>query len=259
MKKLMVIGAVATLSGCANFTGLDAKADFACAAPEGVSCSSMAGVYANMGRASTSAKSKNEGEEEYAYLGGTNYAERNKAGTDQYGRRPMTYSQTSGIPIRTQPQIMKIWLAPWQSQDRTFYDQSYAYIVVNHGDWILAHNRNNIIDEYAPVTQGVVGSGTSRVVEIPAVNNIGISGNNSIDMFGGETMQDSFDDLNTSSSNDSSFNDVSKPLVSGYSMAKKPTDLAEEIKAMPEAFGKQMTDEVSENLMKQYSIETNGQ
>lgn len=157
MKKNVFLSLVAltVLSGCASFTGLDAKSDFACAAPEGFSCTSMTGVYANINNPDLPKGKKT------TFLGASEdakYAARSKLGADQYGRQPMTTYQDTGIPIRTQPQIMRIWVAPWQSADKTFYDQNYVYLVVDYGDWVLTHNKSKIISDFAPlgVTRGQV-------------------------------------------------------------------------------------------------------
>lgn len=253
MKKVFIVTAIGSflgLSGCASLTGLDADSNFSCAAPEGVSCDSMGGVYANMGKhGGVSAKDKKKSD--YSYLGGVNYAERNKAGTDSYGRRPMTYGVNSGIPIRTEPKIMKIWVAPWQSEDRTLYDQSYAYIVVDYGDWVLAHNKNNIIDEYAPVSSSVVRNSASedRVINIPKVNNIGITADE--DAFTKESNETGLDD--------DSFKDAQdKALTSGYSAARKASDIAKAIQENPEAYSKEISGSIDENLLEQYSINANG-
>lgn len=152
MKKLLIVSSlVAGLSGCAVFTGLDAKSDFACAAPKGFSCTSMTGVYANINNPDLPKGTKT------TFLGASNpmYAIRHKPGMDDYGRTPITHYQDSGIPIRTQPQIMRIWIAPWESQDKTFYDQNYVYSVVDQGDWVLTHNKSNIMSAYTPNGLGV--------------------------------------------------------------------------------------------------------
>lgn len=150
MKKHVFLSLVAltALSGCASFTGLDAKSDFACAAPEGFSCTSMTGVYANMNNPDLPKGKKT------TFLGASEdakYAARSKLGADQYGRKPMTSYQDTGIPIRTQPQIMRIWVAPWESADKTFYDQNYVYLVVDYGDWVLTHNKSKIVSDFAPM------------------------------------------------------------------------------------------------------------
>lgn len=164
MKKLLIIFAIAaTATGCSVFTGLDAKSDFACAAPEGFSCTSMTGVYANINNPDLPKGAKT------TFLGAQNYVHelRHKPGMDEYGRTPITHYQDSGIPIRTQPQIMRIWIAPWESADKTFYDQNYVYTVIDQGDWVLTHNKSNIATIYAPRSLGVgVRRGESATTDV---------------------------------------------------------------------------------------------
>ena len=44
---LTVIALAAMLGGCGSFSGLDGSSSFTCKAPDGVSCTSVSGVYAN--------------------------------------------------------------------------------------------------------------------------------------------------------------------------------------------------------------------
>ena len=44
---LTVIALAALLGGCGSFSGLDGSSSFTCKAPDGVSCTSVSGVYAN--------------------------------------------------------------------------------------------------------------------------------------------------------------------------------------------------------------------
>ena len=118
----------------------------------------MTGVYANLKNPKVQISKKT------TYLGESDkqdnkYLPRSKVGLDKYGRPPMTLGENTGIPIRTEPQIMRIWMAPWESSDKTFYDQSFVYMVVDYGDWVLAHNKNNIIDQYAPIDLNSLPSG----------------------------------------------------------------------------------------------------
>lgn len=164
MNKLLALSVVSLLSGCAVFTGTDANSDFACAAPEGYSSTSMTGVYANINNPDLPKGTKT------TFLGASQnhaYAVRHKAGMDEHGRLPITHYQDSGAPIRTQPQIMRIWVAPWESSDKTFYDQNFVYSVIDQGDWVLTHNKSNIISAYAPNTLGV-GVAQGNVTSIDA-------------------------------------------------------------------------------------------
>ena len=65
---------------------------------------------------------------------------------------------------------MRIWVAPWESTDKTFYDQNYVYSVVDYGDWVLTHNKSNIISEFSPI--GVKKGDTTSVDAEKQYNNL---------------------------------------------------------------------------------------
>lgn len=137
---LLSVGAVLALSGCANMSGLDAKSDFACKAPDGILCESMSGIYAN-------AQAKN--------LPGQRVNPRGEAPVDlsqaKVSSGVMTKPIYSGTPIRSAPRLLRVWFAPWEDTDGDLHDQSYVYLPVDSGRWLIEHNRRRIQDNYRPV------------------------------------------------------------------------------------------------------------
>ncbi|TXF11203.1 type IV conjugative transfer system lipoprotein TraV [Pelomicrobium methylotrophicum] len=127
----------AVLTGCAGMSGLDGESKFACKAPEGVTCSSLSGVYANaVANNLPGLRKGGVGEEQAvppAKSGGIT------------GRAP-----SSGDPIRTAPKVLRIWIAPWEDADGDLHDQSYIYVVADPGRWVIEHNRRRIMDRYMP-------------------------------------------------------------------------------------------------------------
>lgn len=128
----------AILTGCAStMSGLDGETKFACKAPEGVTCSSLSGVYANAVANNLPALRK-EGK------GEAQAAPPAKSG-DIIGRAP-----SSGDPIRTRPKVLRLWIAPWEDSEGDLHDQSYIYVVADPGRWVIEHNQKRIIDRYRP-------------------------------------------------------------------------------------------------------------
>ena len=126
------------LAGCAStMSGLDGETKFACKAPEGVSCASLSGVYANAVANNLPALRK-EGK------GEAQAAPPAKSG-EIIGRAP-----SSGDPIRTRPKVLRLWIAPWEDSDGDLHDQSYIYVVADPGRWVIEHNQKRIIDRYRP-------------------------------------------------------------------------------------------------------------
>lgn len=142
MKAPVLALALSLLAGCASMSGLDAKSTFACKAPEGVLCESMSGIYANV-------QQKN--------LPGQQFRQPAAAANDR-GAAPSQDRQgvlpepvQSGTPIRTAPRILRVWLAPWEDSDGDLHDQSYVYLTLDTGKWLIEHNRQQIQDRYRPV------------------------------------------------------------------------------------------------------------
>ena len=134
------IGAVVALSGCSSMSGFDAKSEFACKAPDGILCESMSGIYAN-------AQAKN--------LPGQRVNARGEAPVElsqaKAGSNVMTKPIYSGTPIRSAPRLLRVWFAPWEDTDGDLHDQSYVYLPVDSGRWLIEHNRRRIQDNYRPV------------------------------------------------------------------------------------------------------------
>jgi conjugal transfer pilus assembly protein TraV len=58
---------------------------------------------------------------------------------------------TSGIPLRTAPKVLRVWVAPWIDDNGDLHDQSYFYTQVSSGAWTIEASRKRIIDDFKPV------------------------------------------------------------------------------------------------------------
>lgn len=142
MKKTVIFGiplVCSSLSGCFSMSGLDGSSHFSCKAPDGVLCESMSGVYAN-------AQAHN--------LPGQNTQKKGvevppPASSGDAG--VLSTPITSGTPLRSAPTVLRIWLSPWEDSDGDLHDQSYIYVTLNTGHWLIEHNRRRIQDAFAPV------------------------------------------------------------------------------------------------------------
>jgi len=126
------------LVGCAStMTGLDGGSQFSCKAPDGVTCSSLSGVYANAVANNLPALRKS---------GKADAAEKSDVRHGEItGRAPV-----SGEPIRTQPKVLRVWIAPWEDADGDLHDQSFIYVMTDPGRWKIEHHQKQIIDRYRP-------------------------------------------------------------------------------------------------------------
>lgn len=123
---IMPLAAAVLATGCGSITGLaNSSSKYACQAPEGVSCTSVSGVYANSQNKNVpSLRSRSPTPADIKPFGGSTL--------------PVI---APGMPIRSQPRTLRIWAAPWVDDDGTLHDQSYMYVMVESGKWLVERSR----------------------------------------------------------------------------------------------------------------------
>lgn len=119
---------VVSLTGCA-MSGLENSTDkFACKAPDGVACTSVSGIYANAAQDNLPSLR--------AYRKEVVPTTKALAGA----QLPLPVA-LPGVPLRSQSRTLRIWIAPWVDDENTLHDQSFMYVVVDPGQWLLEHSR----------------------------------------------------------------------------------------------------------------------
>ena len=154
MRRLIIASSVAVvLGGCAGtMSGLDGGSRFACKAPDGVTCSSLSGTYANAVANNLPAlRREGKGDNPVANT------------PEVVGRAP-----SSGDPIRSQPKVLRIWIAPWEDSDGDLHDQSYIYVMADPGRWLIEHNQRRIVDRYRPTFVPVGPGGQTQKLGAPS-------------------------------------------------------------------------------------------
>lgn len=160
----MTVAAV-TLGGCASYSGLDADSNFSCKAPDGVTCMSVSGIYANAKASNLPAQRKrNDGypteksssapaAEQRTVQHNYNAPDMNlptAGGTEKTSPKSMS-AKHSGSPLRTPERILRVWLAPFEDQEGDLHDQKYFYVTVNPGTWTIEANRVNIRSKFQQI------------------------------------------------------------------------------------------------------------
>ena len=140
-------GAVAVfvlLSGCADMSGLGGTDHFACKAPPGVQCNSVSGNYANALQNNLPFQRAEQ-------------AQRTASVTTPQGS-PMTQRVTVSsagrpvtMPLRSPARVQRLWIKAWEDQDHDLVDQSYVYIEVEEGRWLVEHAQAATRDAFAPL------------------------------------------------------------------------------------------------------------
>lgn len=133
---------VLSLGGCASsLTGLGGSDHLACKAPDGVTCASLSGVYANAVENNLPGLQKTHPAAKTPLAA----AKKTSHETGITGETP-----TSGDPVFSKPHVMRLWIAPWADAEGDLHDQSYLYVVTNGGQWEIEHNERQIMNRYQP-------------------------------------------------------------------------------------------------------------
>jgi conjugal transfer pilus assembly protein TraV len=139
--------AVLLLPGCTSMSGLSGSSSYACKAPEGVTCDSVSGTYANAVQNNLPSQRQR----------------RTAPGSSERSDLPqpsMTAASAPGVTaslpptpvsLRSSPRILRLWFKPWEDADRDLYDQGYVYVQIDAGQWQIEHVQRQIRDAYAPL------------------------------------------------------------------------------------------------------------
>lgn len=125
-----------TLAGCASvMSGLDGQGKFSCKAPDGISCASLSGVYAN------AVQNNLPGQR----------SQKEATSKELVVTKILTQAPNTGEPIRSAQKVKRVWLAPWEDEEEVLHDQSYFYLVTDPGRWQLEHSLRKASEDYRPI------------------------------------------------------------------------------------------------------------
>ena len=141
-----------TLCGCAStLSGVGGSDGYACKVPEGAMCTSVSGVYAN----------STQGMPRSVPLPAVKAP--TTAPATQAATAPAVYgaaSIASGAPavrpgesIRSNPRVLRVWIAPWEDSDGDLHEESLVHVLVDTGRWLIEHVRPAVrsrVDGVAP-------------------------------------------------------------------------------------------------------------
>ena len=204
IKTGLLIALVASVSGCAGLSGLNGSSTFKCSAPAGVPCQSVTGVHLNERSGNLPAqRSKSEPRQQ------SPSTEPASGAVDEVGaaigQKPAaaalsprawraagaTRDAAEGVQpplgaIRSDPTVIRIWLAPWEDADGDLHDQSYVYLQIDSGRWLIEHNRERIRREFTPNHSAPDVARSQR----PAAVDTGATGRSPANSSGGSAQGD---------------------------------------------------------------------
>jgi conjugal transfer pilus assembly protein TraV len=138
------------LGGCGNMSGLGGSEQFGCKAPAGVQCQSVSGTYFSGVRGTKRLPSAggNAGRLQPAALSKVAFEARSAATMPASGQETGGYAP---LPLHSPMRIVRLWIKPWEDADHDLVDQSYVYVRVDQGKWMLDHVQQQVRQAYAPL------------------------------------------------------------------------------------------------------------
>jgi len=138
------------MAGCGNMSGLGGSEQYGCKAPAGVQCQSVSGNYYNSVRGTTRLPAVGTGAQPAPSVPLKN------ASLNRRASIPSDHGVAGGAgyepqPLRSSPRILRLWIKPWEDADHDLVDQSYVYVRVDQGKWMLDHVQRQVREAYAPL------------------------------------------------------------------------------------------------------------
>lgn len=157
------------LVGCTSMSGLGGTSDFQCKAPEGIPCQSVSGVHFNERAGNLPAHRTAAGHA--ADVGAPGRASGFMSGSPDASLSALTAGDTAPAPvlgaIRSEPTVIRIWIAPWEDADGDLNDESRVYLQIDSGRWLIEHNRERIRREFAPLASSAPQTRNPQVPTAP--------------------------------------------------------------------------------------------
>ena len=160
---LLPLATTLVLSGCMSMSGLGGDSKYACKAPDGVTCDSVSGTYANAVANNLPSQRNRQA------VTGASQAERqaSKSAVPRAGLPAAGGSSTqeAGAALRAQARYLRLWVKPWEDIDGDLYDQAHVYVQIDQGRWLIDHVQQRIRDAYTPLRPPPAASSAAPVAE----------------------------------------------------------------------------------------------
>jgi conjugal transfer pilus assembly protein TraV len=149
------LGLLVTAAGCVNMSGLGGSSQYTCAAPDGVTCDSVSGTYANAVRHNLPSQHRTSGPADRgsqpAAPASAPAAPPRPQPAASSGSKASALLAEAASSLRTQARVLRLWVKPWEDADGDLFDQAHVYVQVDGGHWQIEHVRQRIRNEFAPL------------------------------------------------------------------------------------------------------------
>jgi conjugal transfer pilus assembly protein TraV len=147
--RLTLISLAAASTGCTSMSGLSGSSSYACKAPEGVTCDSVSGTYANAIHNNLPSQ-RSRATTLPLQMGGATQPAPGRPESSAVPTAPPADS-VSPTRLRSSARILRLWFKPWEDADRDLYDQGYVYVQIDSGQWLIEHAQRRVRDAFAPL------------------------------------------------------------------------------------------------------------
>jgi conjugal transfer pilus assembly protein TraV len=144
------VGVAFAFAGCTSLTGVGGSSSYACQAPEGVTCNSVSGIYANAIKGNLPGQQRSPAPASAASAGSI----------PPRWRAAASANAAELDELRSRPRVLRLWFKPWEDADNDLYDQGYVNVQVDAGRWRVDHVQGRIRDSFAPVRPPSRGEGS---------------------------------------------------------------------------------------------------
>lgn len=154
---------VLALLGCSSMAGVGGSAEFGCKAPVGVKCDSVSGTYYNALQQSLPSQQKSAPVAPDAsaaptlmdqLVGKRTTSAAYSAKDAAFVNTPVTAlgaSRDVSAPLRSAPRVLRLWIKHWEDSDGDLHSQSYVYVPIDAGHWLIDHYRSPPRQAHAPI------------------------------------------------------------------------------------------------------------
>ena len=158
--RVALYASVLTLFGCASMAGVGGSAQFGCKAPVGVQCDSVSGTYYNALQQNLPSQQKSAPEASAAptvmdRLVGKRVTTATYSGKGAALASPavntLAATREVSAPLRSSARVLRLWIKHWEDSDGDLHSQSYVYVPIDAGRWLIDHYRAPPREAYAPI------------------------------------------------------------------------------------------------------------
>ena len=178
-RRAIAFSAAIAMAGCASIAGVGGSDEFGCKAPVGVKCDSVSGNYYNAVQQNLPSQQKSGGSASESNVApslmdqmvgkpGRPVSSHNE---DLPNRATVTRVATTpeaNAPLRSSPRVLRLWIKPWEDSDGDLHTQSYVYVPIDSGRWLIDHRVLPMRDVYTPTKPTRSVKNTTSAPDVPA-------------------------------------------------------------------------------------------